>query len=72
MYPDPFYYTGGAQYPPYPPMVPPENPDGFPFMPFPEPVNAPGGGFGFPPVQGYPFQSFSPPPPDFSGFYPGY
>jgi len=58
MYPDPFYNAGGAQYPPVWYQMPPE----FSLMPF--PYSQPEGGaddFAFTP----------PPPPDFSGFYPG-
>lgn len=72
MYPDPFYNTD-VMYPQMNPMWM-QMPPGFSPMPFPEPANLPGGGFDFPPAQGYPFQGFNPPPPppDFSGFYPGY
>jgi len=60
MYPDPFYNTGGAQ---YPPMVPPASndfagpmwmqmPPGFSPMPFPNQPNCPGGDRGGQQQQG--------------------
>jgi len=56
-------------------------PPGFSPMPFPGPVNCPGGdcgasqqgaqNFGYPPMQSYPLSGFGPPPPpNFSGYYP--
>ena len=66
MYPDPFYNTGGAQYPSMWMQMPP----GFSPLSAPGPADCPGGDCGASP-QDYPFPGFGPPPPpNFSEFYP--
>jgi len=85
---DPFYNTGGAPFPPYPPMQQPMQPPlwmqqqpMYFSMPFPGPFSSPDfsnsqsfqnlQNFGEE-INSYPPQDFSPPQPDFSGYYPTY
>ena len=80
MYPDPFYNTGGAQFPPmYPPMNPGgfagdpmwmQMPPGYAPMPFSGPANCPGGNCGGS-QQGGMQNNFGFSPADGYG-YPGY